>query len=261
MDADGLRKLLASPFVGFAPWIAMAVLAGPDRFVLAAAVALGLAVLSLVAGLAVHMSPKLLDIAGIAYFGVLIVIGLVASGDTLEWFERYAGELSNVVIFAIALLSILIRMPFTIQYARESVPREQWHAPLFLHINYVITWAWVIAFAAMALSGWLASGPLEDPDNVWLNWVVPIGALVLAVQFTQWYPDRAAGRAGVLGADGSPRKVPSVADLVVPLTGYLVPVGIAVLIIGGTPWWLGVGLIVAGSVLTQQLATSEPAEA
>lgn len=250
MDADGLRKLLANPFVGFAPWIAMAVLTGPDRFVLAAAVALGLAILSLVLGLVVHMSPKLLDVAGILFFGVLVVVGIVGSDDTREWLELYAGELSNVVIFAIALLSILIRMPFTIQYARESTPREYWDSPVFLRINYVITWAWVAAFAVMAISGYIADGPLDDPDNIWLNWVIPIGALVLAVRFTSWYPDVAAGRAG---APGEHRSMPTVHDLLLPLAGFLVPVGIVVLIIGGTPWWLGVGLIVAGSLISKAL--------
>lgn len=250
MNADGLRKLLANPFVGFAPWIAMAVLAGPDRLVLAAAVALGLALLSLGLGLAVHMSPKILDVAGIAFFGVLVVISIVASDATREWLEFYAGDLSNAVIFAIALLSIVIRQPFTIQYARESTPREYWHSPLFLHINYVLTWAWVAAFAVMAISGYIADGPLDDPDNLWLNWVVPIGALVLAIRFTDWYPDVAAGRAG---APGEHRSMPTIRDLLLPLSGFLVPVGIVVLIVGGTPWWLGVGLIVVGSLVSKAL--------
>jgi len=198
------------------------------------------------------MSPKLLDIAGIAFFGVLIVVGIVASGDTLDWLERYAGELSNVAIFVIALLSVLVRRPFTLQYARETVPRDQWEAPLFLHINYVITWVWVAAFAVMAASGLVADGPLNDPGNVWLGWVIPIGAIVLAVRFTDWYPDVAVARAGVPGDDGQPVREPTVGDLLLPLTGYLVPVGVVALIVNA-PWWLGVGLIVAGSLATKAL--------
>ncbi len=38
-----------------------------------------------------------------------------------------------------------------------------------------------------------------------------------------------------------------------PLAGLLVPIGIAVLIFDDNVWWLGVALIVGGSLLTKAL--------
>jgi hypothetical protein len=179
----------------------------------------------------------------------LLVVALVASGDTLEWLERWSGELSNVVILAIAAGSMVIRRPFTLQYARESVPRELWNTQGFMHTNYVITFAWVLAFVVQAVCGWIADGPMDEPNNAWVGWIIPIAAIVLAVRFTEWYPDVVRARAGM--GDAGPE--PTVADLFLPLAGYLVPVGIIVLIIGGTPWWVGVGLIVLGSLIGKSL--------
>jgi hypothetical protein len=42
---------------------------------------------------------------------------------------------------AIVLASLAAGRPFTLQYARERVPKQYWHAPLFLTINRRIAWA------------------------------------------------------------------------------------------------------------------------
>ena len=31
---------------------------------------------------------------------------------------------------------------------------------------------------------------LHDSDNVWTGWVIQIGAMVAAIKFSAWYPDR-----------------------------------------------------------------------
>jgi hypothetical protein len=242
--SDRLRALLSNPFMGFAPWILMSVIEGPGRFELAAALSFVLALAIGIVGVTVGIGWKLLDVVGVAFFGVLIVVGLVVSESGLDWLERWAGELSNIAIALVALLSIIARQPFTIQYARESVPREQWSSPLFLHINYVITWVWTGAFLITALVGWIGDGPLHRPDNVWTNWIIQIALLIFALRFTEWYPDYASARA---------QPASTVQSLFLPLAAYIVPVGIVLLIVGGTPWWIGVGLIVIGSVVTKNL--------
>ena len=42
-----------------------------------------------------------------------------------------------------------------------------------------------------------------------------------------------------------------------PLAAYLVPVGIVILAIADSPWWVGVALIVSGAVITQKLGEDE----
>lgn len=281
--SDRLRALLSNPFMGFAPWIVMSVIEGPGRFELAAALSFALALAIGIAGIAVGIGWKLLDVVGIAFFGVLILVGLVVSESGLDWLERWAGELSNIAIALVALCSIIARQPFTIQYARESVPREQWNSPLFLHVNYVITWVWTGAFLITALVGWIGDGPLHQPDNVWTNWIIQIALLIFALRFTEWYPDYATARAHPAASPPEPRAAggegrtgtaargaggqgrtgtaSTVQSLFLPLAAYIVPVGIVLLIVGGTPWWIGVGLIVIGSVVTKNLNDADTTQA
>lgn len=250
-----LRALLSNPFVGFAPWILMSVIEGPSRFELAAILSFLLALLIGILGAAVGLRPKLLDVVAVAFFGVLIIAGLVVNESGVDWLEQWAGELSNLAIAVVALFSIAIRTPFTIQYARETTPREQWHSPLFLHINYVLTWVWTGAFLAIALVGWFGDGPLHQPDNIWMNWVLQLALIIFALRFTEWYPDAASARADVAAGQRT-EPAPTLESLFLPLAAYIVPVGIVVLVVGGTPWWIGVGLIVIGVYVTKRLGDS-----
>jgi hypothetical protein len=261
MDRTRIRKLLSHPAVGFAPWIAMSVVVGPGRFEIAAILAFAISLGTGVLGAVVGERPKLLDLVGIGFFAVLILAGLLVDQTGLNWLERWAGELSNIAIVLVALFSIAIRMPFTIQYARESVPQENWESPLFMHINYMVTWVWTAAFTLTAIAGFIGDGPLHEPDNVWTNWLVQIGLLILALRFTEWYPDRATAQFEVEQGERTDPP-PSVQELFLPLAGYIVPVGVVTLVVGGTPWWIGVGLIIGGGMLTNRLRESgEPESA
>lgn len=135
------------------------------------------------------------------------------------------------------------------QYARETTPPKQWSSPLFIHINYVLTWVWTGAFALIAVVGYIGDGPLHQLDNVWTNWIIQIGAIILALKFTAWYPDHASARAKP-GARQTPSRA-AIADLLRPVAAFLVPVGILILIVG--PWLIGAGLIVVGILTTRTL--------
>jgi len=254
-----LRELLSNPFTGFAPWIAMSVIEGPQRFELAAGLAFAIALLAGVLGALVGERLKLLDFAGIVFFAGLVVAGLLVDEHGLHWLERWSGEISNGAIALIAIFSIAIRMPFTIQYARETVPREHWSSPQFLHINYTITWVWAGAFVVTAIVGFLGDGPLDQPDNLWTNWIVQIAALILALRFTEWYPQAMIAREEIAqGTRTDPP--PSVRELALPVVGYIVPVGIVVLAVGGAPWWVGGGMIVLGAAVAHRLTGEEAAK-
>jgi hypothetical protein len=248
-----LDKVLDNPIAALTPWIAMALLNGDGRFELSVGVAFAMSVALLGGSLLRGQSPKLLEFADVTFFAILGVVGLLASEPTIDWLEKWAGEISNIALVVIAGLSILIRNPFTLQYAREQVDRSMWNNPVFLHINYVITAFWTGAFLVSAISGFIGDAILDDSNNMWTGWIIQVGAIIVAVQFTEWYPDygvaKAREKAGVVG-----EPAPPVAKLLVPLAGYLTPVGIAALVFDAAPTWVGIALIVAGGVLTQQLA-------
>ncbi len=90
-------------------------------------------------------------------------------------------------VLAIALVSLAIGKPFTMQYAREVVDAETARLPGFLTADYVVTWAWVLAFLLMmtanALLIYLPGLPL------WTGLAIAFAARNTALYFTRWYPE------------------------------------------------------------------------
>jgi hypothetical protein len=89
-------------------------------------------------------------------------------------------------IFAISAGSMLIRYPFSLQYARESNPAEAAAMPGFLRANYIITAVWSGAGLLMALSN---AAMLYVPGlPIWLSLAIAFAARNSALCFTRWYP-------------------------------------------------------------------------
>jgi hypothetical protein len=250
-----IKKLLDSPFTGFAPWIALSILMGPGRFELAAGVALAMSLFFVGADLSRRRTLKLLAVVDVVCFGLFLAAGFTASASQKNWLETWFGEISNIILVVVVLGSMLLRVPFTLQYAKEETPREHWSSPLFIRINYMITGSWALAFLVSAVVGFYGDAVLHNNNNIWTGWIIQIGADLIAVQFTSWYPRYAQARAverGLIPADGPVEPAP-VAELLLGISAYLVPVGIISLAADGGPWYVGVGFIAAGSILTDRL--------
>lgn len=243
-----LAGFLDHPVVGMAPWIVFAVLSGPGRFEVAVLLALAISVVFVVAERVLHpgTSFKILEVADVVFFAVLAIIGAVASEGTHQWLETYADEVSNLALALIAFGSMAVRVPFTVQYARERVGPELWKTPAFLHTNYVITGAWGLTFLIGAIAGGFGDLVLHEEDNIWTAWIIPILVIVVTLRFTEWYPDYV--RAKVRGSED----VPTIRGLFLPLVGLLIPLGVVVLIAEDVTW-LGVVLIVAGILAARAL--------
>ena len=93
----------------------------------------------------------------------------------------------DIGIFVISLGSMLVRHPFTLQYAVETVPAETAAMPGFLTANYVITGAWTAAALLMMAANiallYLPGLPL------WSGLAVAFAARNSAIYFTKWYPE------------------------------------------------------------------------
>ena len=93
----------------------------------------------------------------------------------------------DVGIFVISLGSMLVRHPFTLQYAVETVPAETAAMPGFLTANYVITGAWTAA-ALLMMAANIAL--LYVPGlPLWSGLAVAFAARNSAIYFTKWYPE------------------------------------------------------------------------
>lgn len=106
-------------------------------------------------------------------------------------------------IFIISAGSMLIRHPFSLQYALESVHPETAAMPGFVRANYMITGAWTAAALLMMLSN-LAL--LYVPGlPIWTGLVIAFAARNSAIYFTRWYPQYRRLKHGVPHADALPR--------------------------------------------------------
>ena len=106
-------------------------------------------------------------------------------------------------ILLVTLFSILIRYPFTLQYALEVTDAETAKLPGFIRANYIITWAWaaasllmMIGNAAMIYVPWLP---------FWGGLLVAFAARNCAIYFTKWYPQYRRAKHGTPPANAVPR--------------------------------------------------------
>jgi hypothetical protein len=172
--------------LAFAPFIAFAVV---DRlFGSAEGLCAGFAVSAILLvrdWLSPNRAPKLLEIGTAILFGALAAYALLRRPDWSIIGVRLAVDSGLLLI---VLISIAIRQPFTQQYAREQVARELWRSPEFLRTNDVITAVWALAFAALVIADIVLLYVPELPPRFGI--IVSILALVGAVKFTAWYPER-----------------------------------------------------------------------
>ncbi len=244
-----LSRLLDNPVLGFAPWIALSLIQGPGRLTLAGIVALAMSMLFVLLDWLRGNSVKVLAVVGVLSFAVFLAVVSAVSKPSQHWLETWFGELSNVIIVLIVAASMLERVPFTIQYAREEVDREHWQDEHFIRLNYQLTAAWAVSFLFAAIVGFIGDAVLHNNSNLWTGWILQIGAYLVAVEFSSWYPRRM--QAQIKSAEGaSPERVPSIAKLFAEITAYLIPAGIIALVVHDDPTWVGVTLIVAGIVST-----------
>ena len=131
------------------------------------------------------------------------VIVFSALGGYITWIDASLSSSAvkltvDAGVLAIALLSLAIRQPFTLQYALEAVDAETAKLPGFMTANYIITWAWTGAFvlmmAANVLMIYVPSLPL------WAGIVIVFAARNSAVYFTKWYPKHRRAKYGIPAA-------------------------------------------------------------
>src|ERR1035437_1718050 len=90
-------------------------------------------------------------------------------------------------VLAIALVSLAIRRPFTLQYAREVVDAETAVLPGFRRVNYILSTAWTVAFLLMMIANALMIYVPGLP--LWSGIVIAFAARNTALYFTKWYPE------------------------------------------------------------------------
>ena len=145
---------------------------------------------------------KILDVAGAVLFALLSVAAFAGGPAAAIWVTDYGRAAATFTLAAVMLGSVAI-MPFTEQYARESVPPEAWSSPTFRATNRRISLAWGAAVLVMAVGHTIAAlvdptsapQPGMRPVDLVLNWLLPVALIAATVRYT----NSAAARAGTAG--------------------------------------------------------------
>lgn len=141
---------------------------------------------------------------------VLIGIGDLRRGYVLNWlsFVLFAVVTLNASYFhyplkrtyvsasfygllsIVAWGSIVIRKPFTIQYAKKTVPQQAWKSPLFLRVNTILTVCWALIFT-VNLGMMLLN---VRPEYFWIQYLcamsLNVAGIVIVTVFPKWYTAR-----------------------------------------------------------------------
>ncbi|MGM4887853.1 hypothetical protein AB7813_10925 [Tardiphaga sp. 20_F10_N6_6] len=179
--------LIIAPFGAFA--ILMMVSSVAISLFAAAALSLGIVVWDVIRG----GSLKMLAAGSVLIFSALGCYITLVDGNWSTVAVRLAVD---VGLLSIVLLSLAIRLPFTLQYAREMVDAETLKLPGFMKANYILTWAWAGAFVLMLVADMLIIYMPSLP--LWIGFAVAFAARNSAVAFTKWYPQYRRAKYGAV---------------------------------------------------------------
>jgi hypothetical protein len=179
-----------SILLGLSPFLTFFVLM---RLVTPVAGLLGALIVSMF--LCLHMwwrseSVKILEVGSLILFGLLSAYTVLA---VPHWTVAKVRLAVDGGLLAIALISLAIDRPFTLQYAREQVPEQFWGLPLFLRTNRIVTGIWAATFAILVAADAAAEYVALIP--IWVDVVVSIAVFVGAVVFSRRYPQTVRRRA------------------------------------------------------------------
>lgn len=126
---------------------------------------------------------RFLDAGTLILFGLLaFYAGFVQPGLNVAM----ARLIVDAGFLVLALASMALRNPLTLEYAREQAPREQWRTRRFWLTNYGLTAFWALAFAFMAAADALANSHKNLPPS--FEAAVSLVVLLVATGLTARYP-------------------------------------------------------------------------
>ena len=162
---------------GFLPFAVFAAVSHLISTLLALGLAALTAVLLALRDRTAKKSLKLLDLGAALVFGGL---AFYTACTGTAWSLVGVRLCTDLGLLAIVLVSLLVRQPFTLQYARELAPERVWASPDFVRKNFRLSAAWGAAFAAMALAdlAMLHGFPLS------FGALVTVGALCCSLFYT-----------------------------------------------------------------------------
>ena len=156
---------------------------------------LAAAVIALIAIATSHpvWPPKILNTCSLVLFALIAVLGFTLGKNDDRWLATWGGAGVGLILGTV-ILALIPVMPFTEQFARESVPQAYWSSPTFKKINRVLSAAWGVAIVAVGVSRVAAAAinghTTRRLPEILLGLVVPGVIVLYMLKFSKSYPDR-----------------------------------------------------------------------
>ena len=186
-------------FLSLVPWVAFTFLInrhGVQAAGIAALAAAALSVFFMIRGAAAGV--KVIDVAGAVLFGGLSAACFAGGPGVTVWVADYGRGTSALLLGAVMLASVAF-VPFSEQFARETVPAQHWQSPVFRTVNRKISALWGVVLLVMGAGHLLAAAidPATTPAggirpiDLLLNWAVPAALILAGVTLSGRIADRA----------------------------------------------------------------------
>jgi hypothetical protein len=137
--------------------------------------------------------PKILNTCSLVLFALIAVLGFTLGKNDDRWLATWGGAGVGLIL-GLIILALIPVMPFTEQFARESVPQAEWSSPAFKKINRVLSAGWGLAIFAVGLSRVAAAAinghTTRRLPEILLGLVIPGVIILYMLKFSKSYPDR-----------------------------------------------------------------------
>ena len=125
-----------SIFLSLVPWFVFWIFLSLHRLEVAALGGFACALFLIILDVWKKYSIKILQLGTLIFFFITAVLYFFVN---LDWLGRWISPLGSIALALIVLISLIMKKPFTLQYARETAPKEKWSSSQFMHVNYIIS--------------------------------------------------------------------------------------------------------------------------
>jgi hypothetical protein len=168
-------------YLGFAAWLVYGLL-GTQAYWRTAAWAGLVIMLAIVAYEILARRFKIIDCTSLGFF-LLVIVELATIGE--GYFIRYQTIFGWGLFAVAAWVTMIVGVPFRLQYAREKTPRVLWKEPSFQRMNFRVSVAWAVIFTLDTI---LAAIALGVGHRLLLVVILPAASMFFGFALTVLYP-------------------------------------------------------------------------
>ena len=173
--------------LGFIPWLLFMVIAGHSLFQLEIAILICLAA-SIVFGIRDLRDRFILQWGSLIFFASCAIS---VNGLKIIWIAENMDILANSFLAGLVWLSIVLKKPFTLQYARRELPKDYWNDVHVVRTCMDIAVVWACLMTVSAVMSFVKHSHFIIQLPHWVYFYISITSMVLGAGFTVWYKKRA----------------------------------------------------------------------